>query len=154
LNSPELSQLRKGDAAAYRQLVAAWQHRVYNTVLGLVQHEADAEDVTQEVFVKVYRNISSFKGESKFGTWLYRIAVNAALEHERKQQRGKRRGFLSSLWGRNEAGDEKELAPDFHHPGVEAEKKEQAARQPAHRFYTGENGRVKLCGSGRCDATN
>jgi RNA polymerase sigma factor (sigma-70 family) len=122
LNSIDITLLRQGHPGAFRALVEQWQHKVYNTVLGLVQHEADAQDITQEVFVQVYRGISSFKGESQLSTWLYRIAVNAALEHERKKNRQKRKGFISSLFGGGA-----ELKPDFHHPGVAAEKKEQAA---------------------------
>lgn len=98
---------------------------VYNTAIGIVQNAADAEDITQEVFVQVYQSISSFKGDSKFSTWLYRITITKSLDHERRKRRKKRFAFVRSLFG-----DENEAEihpPDFHHPGVALDKKEDAA---------------------------
>ncbi|RYY88222.1 MAG: RNA polymerase sigma factor [Chitinophagaceae bacterium] len=116
--------LRKREEPAFRQLVEQYQDRIYNTVLGLVQRAEDAEDLAQEVFIRVWQGIESFKGEAQLGTWLYRIAVTQSLDFLRKQQRQKRGGGLLSLFSRHE--DEPE-APDFHHPGVAAEQKESSA---------------------------
>ena len=77
-------QLQQGDETAFRKLVDEWQDMVYNTVAGIVQHEDDADDITQEVFIQVYRSIHHFKGESKLSTWLYRIASNACLKKHRR----------------------------------------------------------------------
>ena len=98
---------------------------VYNTVLGIVQNNTEAEDITQEVFIKVFENISSFKGESKFSTWLYRIATTKALDFLRSKKRKKRFGFMKSLFG-NEHEAEPGLA-DFYHPGVQLDNKERSA---------------------------
>lgn len=120
-----VEQLKQGDQTAFKTIVDAWQNMVYNTALGIVQSEEDAEDIAQEVFVQVYQSISSFKGDSKFSTWLYRIAITKSLDHERKKKRKKRFAFVKSLFG-----DESEVVvhpPDFHHPGVVIEKKEDAA---------------------------
>lgn len=98
---------------------------VYNTVLGFVQNMHDAEDITQEVFIKVYENIGKFKQQSKLSTWIYRISITQAIDFMRHKNRKKRMGFLSSLFGVNN-----ELLhdpADFVHPGVLAENKEQAA---------------------------
>ncbi len=98
---------------------------VYNTALGILQNEQDAEDVTQEVFIKVFEVISSFKGESKFSTWLYRITVSKAMDHIRKKKRKKRFAFIQGLYGKN---DEPLIdPPDFFHPGISMENKENAA---------------------------
>ena len=71
MNDTELlDRLNRGEEAAFRYVVDTWQHMVFNTVVSIVQNEADAEDITQEVFVQVYRSVSSFKGESKLSTWL------------------------------------------------------------------------------------
>jgi RNA polymerase sigma-70 factor (ECF subfamily) len=87
LNQSELIvQLKQGDAAAFTKLVNDCEDMVYNTVLGIVQHPQDADDITQEVFIQVYRSISSFKAESKLSTWLYRIAVTKALDFEKQQK--------------------------------------------------------------------
>ena len=120
-----IARLKEGDEAAFKTIVELWQDMVYNTVLGIVQNDADAEDLTQEVFVKVYESISSFKGESKFSTWLYRIATTKALDLLRSRKRKKRFGFIKTIFG-NEHIDEPQLT-DFNHPGVKLENKERSA---------------------------
>ncbi|MEO6539455.1 MAG: RNA polymerase sigma factor [Ferruginibacter sp.] len=125
MNQPELVLLlQQGDESAFKKLVEEWQDMVYNTALGIVQHADDADDITQEVFIQVYQSVSSFKGDSKFSTWLYRITISKALDHEKKKKRKKRFGFMQGLFG----GDEEEQvhAVEFDHPGVQMEKKERA----------------------------
>jgi RNA polymerase sigma factor (sigma-70 family) len=123
LNESDLIQsLKNGDGKAFEALVAAFSDRVYNTILGFVQNEHDAEELTQDVFIKVFRKIEGFKGESKLSTWLYRISVTQSLDFLRKNKRQKRGGFLTSIFGKEEIGE-----PDFHHPGVVAEQKENAS---------------------------
>jgi RNA polymerase sigma-70 factor (ECF subfamily) len=120
-----IEQLKKGDEAAFKTIVDTWQDMVYNTALGIVRNEQDAEDIAQEVFVQVHQSIDSFKGDSKFSTWLYRITVTKSLDHERRKKRKKRFAFVRSLFG-----DESQVVihpPDFHHPGVVLDKKEDAA---------------------------
>jgi len=124
-NETELiEQLKQGDEAAFKTIVELWKDMVYNTILGIVQNETEAEDLAQDVFIKVFEKISTFKGDSKFSTWLYRIATTTALDHLRSKKRKKRFGFLQSLGRGN---DEKESIPDFHHPGVSLDNKERAA---------------------------
>ena len=120
-----VEQLKQGDEAAFKTIVETWQNMVYNTALGIVQSQEDAEDIAQEVFVQVYQSISSFKGESKFSTWLYRITVTKSLDHERKKKRKKRFGFVRSLFG--EQNEVIVNPPDFNHPGVALDNKENAA---------------------------
>jgi RNA polymerase sigma-70 factor (ECF subfamily) len=116
--------LKRGDESAFRELVDTRQGLVYNTVLGLVQNQEDAEDVTQEVFIKVFESVHQFKGESAFTTWLYRVSVTTALEYLRKKKRKKRFAFLTSLFGE----DQNPLhdPPDFVHPGVQLDNREKA----------------------------
>jgi len=98
---------------------------VYNTAIGILQNAEDAEDVAQEVFVQVYESIRSFKAESKFSTWLYRITVSKALDHLRRKKRKKRFAYVQSLIGaNNQTIIEK---PDFNHPGIKLDNKERAA---------------------------
>jgi len=126
LNQPELIvQLQQGDESAFKKLVDEWQDMVYNTALSIVQNEDDADDITQEVFIQVYQSVSSFKGESKFSTWLYRITVNRALDHEKKKKAKKRFAFVQRIFGNEEA--EQVQPAEFNHPGVQLEKKERAA---------------------------
>jgi RNA polymerase sigma factor (sigma-70 family) len=125
LNQTELViQLQQGDEAAFKKLVDDYQVMVYNTALGIVQNAADADDITQEVFIQVFRSVSSFKGDSQFSTWLYRITIGKALDHEKKKKRKKRFGFVQTLFGGD--GEEQIHAVEFDHPGVKMENKERA----------------------------
>jgi len=119
-----IEQLKRGDEAAFKTIVEQWKDLVYNTSLGIVQNETEAEDITQDVFIKVFENISSFKGESKLSTWLYRIATTTSLDHLRSKKRKKRFGFLFSLGG--DENYESNQIPDFLHPGVKLDDKERA----------------------------
>jgi RNA polymerase sigma-70 factor (ECF subfamily) len=76
------SQAAAGDDSAFERLVGRYQARVYRLACRLTT-ETDAPDVLQETFLQVYRHLGSFRGESRFATWLYRIATNAALMHRR-----------------------------------------------------------------------
>ncbi len=120
-----VERLKQGDQTAFKYIVDTYQNMVYNTCLSIVKSEEDAEDLAQEVFVQVYQSVHSFKGESKFSTWLYRIATTKSLDHERKKKRKKRFGFVKSIFG--EDAQVEINPPDFNHPGVVLDKKERAA---------------------------
>jgi RNA polymerase sigma-70 factor (ECF subfamily) len=76
------AQAAAGDSTAFEAIVARYQARVFRLACRLTS-DTDAADVLQETFLQVYRHLPSFRGESQFGTWLYRIATNAALMHRR-----------------------------------------------------------------------
>jgi len=95
-----IEQLKNGEESAFRTIVEKWQDMVYNTALGIVQNAEDAEDIAQEAFVQVYQSIHTFKGESKFSTWLYRITIAKALDHERRKKRKKRFGIVKKIFGK------------------------------------------------------
>lgn len=75
--------LRTGREEAYETLIAKYQQPVYNLVYRLLNDPADANDVVQEIFLKIFRNINTFRGQSSLKTWVYRIAVNEAHNHRR-----------------------------------------------------------------------
>ena len=75
-----------GDDSAFEELVRRYQTRVFRLACRLTS-DTDAPDVLQETFLQVYRHLPSFRGESQFGTWVYRIATNAALMHRRARAR-------------------------------------------------------------------
>lgn len=83
-----VERIQSGDREAFGLLVAKYQRRLLRLVMRLVRDPADAEDITQEAFIKAYRALPNFRGESAFYTWLYRIGINAAKSW--LQARGKR----------------------------------------------------------------
>ena len=78
-----LTALRKGEESAYEELIVQYQQPVYNLVCRLMNDHSEAADVVQEVFLKVFRSIRSFRGNSSLKTWIYRITVNEAHNHRR-----------------------------------------------------------------------
>ena len=82
--------LRSGLEDAYETLIGRFEHPVFSLVSRLMDDPGDAADVVQEVFLKVFRNIGSFRGDSALKTWIYRIAVNEARNHRRWFSRHRR----------------------------------------------------------------
>ncbi len=82
-----IDRVKNGEKAAYDLLVIKYQQRIVNLVSRFVRNQSDALDVTQEAFIKAYRALPNFRGESAFYTWLYRIAVNTAKNHLAVQSR-------------------------------------------------------------------
>ncbi len=76
-----------GDTAAYSVLVKKYQRQIYHVARRVVFEHEDAEDVVQETFIKAFRNIGRFNPELKFFTWLYKIAINSALNVAKKKKR-------------------------------------------------------------------
>ena len=114
----------KGDTDAFGELVRRYQDRLYNTVYRLLDNADDAQDVVQDAFLNAYQSLDGFKGDSQFFTWLYRIAVNTAISHKRKQ-----RLTLSIDAGRNgESRVEPIDASDASRPGHALEQAEEERR--------------------------
>ncbi len=82
-----VERVKQGEKAAFDLLVLKYQQRIVNLVSRFVRNPADALDVTQEAFIKAYRAMPNFRGESAFYTWMYRIAVNTAKNHLAVQSR-------------------------------------------------------------------
>lgn len=73
-----LERARAGDAAAYNQLVLLYQDRIFSKVFSLLRNRQDAEEVTQDTFIRAQRGLENFRGTASFSTWLYQIATNLA----------------------------------------------------------------------------
>jgi RNA polymerase sigma-70 factor, ECF subfamily len=80
-----ISRAQRGDADCFDTLYGMYKRRVYPLCLRMTGNTADAEDLTQEAFLQLYRKISTFRGESAFSTWLHRLTVNVVLMHLRKK---------------------------------------------------------------------
>ena len=79
-------RIRAGDESAFRELIERHQSRIFRVLYGILNHRADAEDVAQDVFAKVYFSIHRFDHRGSLFTWIYRIAVNEAYSHLRKRR--------------------------------------------------------------------
>lgn len=100
-----------GDDHAFETLVVRYQTRIYRLACRMTS-ETDAPDILQETFLQVYRHLPTFRGESQFGSWIYRIATNAALMHRRARSRRPAESLDSFL-------------PQFDHHGMHAAPPEQ-----------------------------
>ena len=101
---------QKGDQNAFRQLVERYQRRIYQLALGMLKDPDDAMDIAQETFVRVHRYLPSFKGDSSFFTWTYRIAMNLCLDVQRRRGRLERVDL--------EQGDEAEIEAAMDAPSA------------------------------------
>src|SRR5579884_1819154 len=81
-----LTRAREGDRTAFSELVSRYQSKIYRLAKHITQNDEDAEDVLQEAFLKAYEHLDGFQGNSKFYTWIVRIAVNEALMKLRKRK--------------------------------------------------------------------
>src|SRR5579862_4495574 len=86
-DSQFVARFMRGDAAAFDSLFTKYQDYVYNIVYGIVGSAEEARDLSQEVFVQVYKSLPKFRSGARFATWLYRIAVNRAVDAARGSRR-------------------------------------------------------------------
>ncbi|OYD07523.1 RNA polymerase sigma factor [Paludifilum halophilum] len=82
-----IRQIQAGSRELYRVIVERYQQRVYAVALQATGHPKDAEDLAQEIFLQAYRSLSSYRYQAQFSTWLYRIAINKALDWKRRKAR-------------------------------------------------------------------
>jgi RNA polymerase sigma-70 factor (ECF subfamily) len=80
-----IASILAGDAHLFHELIRPYERRVYAMALSFLRNEADAEDATQEAFLKAFRNLASFRGDAKFGTWLISITLNEARSRIRRR---------------------------------------------------------------------
>jgi RNA polymerase sigma-70 factor (ECF subfamily) len=121
--NPDDSQLIalsvRGDRTAFGELVRRYQDRLYHTAYRLIGNADDAQDVVQDSFLNAYLSLHQFKGDARFFTWLYRIAVNAAISLKRKH-----RALLTSDLGPRNSGPEPHDESDGSRPGTAMERAE------------------------------
>ncbi|MBN2744372.1 MAG: sigma-70 family RNA polymerase sigma factor [Marinilabiliaceae bacterium] len=107
---------------SFETLVETYQHRVYSICYKFLKNAQDAEDVSQEVFVDIYRNFDQFRGDAALSTWVYRIAVNRCMDHLRTQKRKKRNAF--AFFNKENSELERLSPPTEFHPHAQLEQKE------------------------------
>ncbi|MDO4618122.1 MAG: sigma-70 family RNA polymerase sigma factor [Clostridia bacterium] len=113
-----VAKIKKGDMHAFSALVKAYESKVINISYSLLSSREDALDAAQEIFVKIYRNIDSFRGDSTVSTWIYRITKNVCCDYLRKRK--------SNVISLDEEDEDKkiEIPDETSSPGEVLEKKE------------------------------
>jgi RNA polymerase sigma factor (sigma-70 family) len=117
-------RIRTGDKQAFRELVDTYQDKVYNTVYSFVRNSDDSLDLCQDVFVEVFRSFVSFRGDCGLSTWIYRIAVNKAINYARKKKSSSFLFSSGSSSAKNTAENNSNLADSSSHPSEILENKE------------------------------
>jgi len=84
-----IEKSKAGDVAAFEELISSYQKKIFNLAYRMLGNINDADDLAQETFIRVFKSISNFKGESSFSTWIYRIATNVCLDELRKRKNKK-----------------------------------------------------------------
>jgi RNA polymerase sigma-70 factor, ECF subfamily len=107
-----IAECLSGQTHAFGVLVARYQNRLFNTLVGVLGSVEDAHDVAQEAFVNAFQKLNTFRGHSAFYSWLFRIALNSAVSQKRKQ-----RAVVSIDAAREQSGDE----PVDRHPAARPE---------------------------------
>jgi RNA polymerase sigma-70 factor (ECF subfamily) len=115
LSDTELvAPLKKEDAAAFEELLRRYEPKVYGLARSVTRSESDAQDSLQDTFLSVYRKIESFNEEASLSTWIYRIAINAALMKVRKRRRDERTLPLDDYMPQYDEGGYRTIAgPDW-----------------------------------------
>lgn len=127
-DSEAIKLIKQGEREQFKVLVERYQTMVFRTCMGFLHNQHDAEDLTQEVFIKAYQSIDSFKGDSAFSTWIYRIAVNASLNKVRANSKNFLFQRLDNLLG---SGKNHEPSVVFH----ESENPEDILVKDEHRQW-------------------
>lgn len=81
-----VANVQRGDLSAFQELVEKYKQKVYYMALDMTGNHHDAEDLSQEVFIKVYSSIKDFRGDSKLSSWMYRIAMNTCIDKTRRKR--------------------------------------------------------------------
>lgn len=119
-----ISKAKQGDMAAFEELILQHEKIVYNVALRMMNHSEDAKDISQEVFIKAYRNITNFDERSTFSTWIYRITVNTCIDEMRKRK-GKRNLSLDNELEDEEGTWKQEVADEGDTPEESLIRKEE-----------------------------
>ncbi len=93
-----IKDIISGNQAAFKNLMEKYQLQVFRTVMGFVHLKEDAEEVTQDIFVRVYQSLSSFHHDAEFSTWLYRITVNTSLNFLHSNRKNRLLQFLEAIF--------------------------------------------------------
>jgi len=105
------------------EIYSMYKNKVFNLALQYVQNIEDAEEITQDVFVRIHLSLAQFQHKAELSTWIYKITINKSLDYIKMKKRKKRFGLISSLF-HQESNEPRMDVTEFNHPGVQMENKE------------------------------
>jgi RNA polymerase sigma-70 factor, ECF subfamily len=114
-----LNKLKEKNEDSFRIIIDKYQKMVLNSCYRFVLNKETAEDLTQEVFIEVYRSINMFRSESKFSTWIYRIAISKSLDYLKSRKRKKRFAILKSITENETSKNKFEQIPENENPSLQ-----------------------------------
>jgi len=114
---------KNGDVEAFTKLVCRYQKKIYYTVFQFTRNHCDADDLTQEAFMKAFNSLKKFKQKSSFYTWLFRIAINLSLNFHKKKEKEKGKGEFIDGYSSVAQDDLASSSPEHHSLRKELEKK-------------------------------
>lgn len=106
-----ITRAQQGDREAFQEIVETYQRRVFGICIGMLKDPDDSMDVSQEVFIKVYRYLENFNHQSSFYTWLYRITVNMCIDFIRKRRRSREVNYDDGILRDGEVSGDDEILP-------------------------------------------
>lgn len=106
-----VEKIKEGDRESFRVIMERYQPKVMAVAFGIVHNQDDAKDIAQEAFLKIYRSIDKFRGDSKFYTWVYRITVNIAIDFMRKKTKKEKVQYNDALKADIPMPESKESSP-------------------------------------------
>lgn len=106
-----ITRAQQGDREAFQEIVETYQRRVFGICIGMLKNPDDSMDVSQEVFIKIYRYIENFNHQSSFYTWLYRITVNMCIDFIRKKKRSREVDYDDGILREGAVDGDDEILP-------------------------------------------
>jgi RNA polymerase sigma factor (sigma-70 family) len=119
-----IAGLKSNDRHVYAEFVGAFASGIYNVALKILQNKEEAEEVAQDVFMKIFQAVELFDCSCSLKTWIYRITVNKSLDALRARKRKASLSVFSNFF--NEEDEEKIIAIEVKHPGIQLEQQEEA----------------------------
>jgi len=111
-DSEFIQAVRSGDSNAFKPLVERYQQLVFRTAMGFLHQQEEAEDLTQDIFIRAWQSIDNYSGDAAFSTWLYKITVNQCLNHLRRKKRQEFFSFAEDLFDQLINKVSEEINPD------------------------------------------
>jgi len=114
----------KGDVESFEKLIERYQSKAYNIALRMIGNEEDAKDVIQDAFIKIYRSLHKFRGDSSFYTWIYRIVTNTCYDFIKKQNKRNNNTISLTNYQNSLEGEVEDIKDERHQPDIIMDSKE------------------------------